>query len=649
MIAVVQKYRWPLAVVAFGLIAGVNILLRLGFMDAIMPGDNNVYAYIGHAMLQGEKLYSDLVDNKPPAIYITYMLAEKIWGYGVPGIVYLSLVFSLILLVFIFLILYRTHGSVAAFIGALFWALVSATPALDMDIPNTEFFISAFLLISLWAYIEALNGKERFLWIAGGAIAVASTYKTNVVFVLAGYCLALFWDSFRQGIKGKNLIKKFGYLLLPGILMWAFIILWFFALGRFEDFYNINVLAIKEYVGNIWINEAKYLASGRYFFPKITKDIWILAALTYAWFLFGVIKGFSKKYLPVYAAVFGGCLLMIGSTKASVPLPHYHQILVPFYCLLSAMFCSDVGGVGRNDAKKRWIAFFLVFTCAIFYLVYYQGKTYFGSSGVSEDPRRDDDRRLGQLLNYLTRPDEKIYQWGMSAGLYFYSRRDAASGIVLHHILYFAPPPIRYRLYDRLVKDVIKSKPAFFIFTSWAFRLDQEPWIQPFIKEYRFLGLFGKYAIFERKSRSTPAKELLAKLQIPPESTDRPWEKPQLILFPGWQGIALSDPERFQGTSLLHSGYGGEAKWVDEALFLFRQKRYIDARAILARALEINPDNLAAQAEMGVYNEATGQYFLALKNYETVAKKILHPFNEYYVETRNLLMQQAATIAPPDK
>ena len=44
--------------------------------------DISTYAVIGHEMAAWRALYSDLFDNKPPAIYWSYMATEQVFGYG---------------------------------------------------------------------------------------------------------------------------------------------------------------------------------------------------------------------------------------------------------------------------------------------------------------------------------------------------------------------------------------------------------------------------------------------------------------------------------------------------------------------------------------------------------------------------------------
>jgi len=645
-----KQSQWAMFAILAALI-GLNILFRLHFLSFTLPGDNSAYAYIGHSMLQGERLYTDLVDNKPPAIYITYMLAEKIWGYGTPAIVFLSTFFSIASLILIFLILLKTNNKTTALIGTVFWVLASNSRVLDMDFPNTEFFISTFILIAFWSYLKYFEGKTNWLWVTGSALAIASAYKTNVVFISAMFCLALILPSIQKGKKQLPALKELSSLILPSVVLWAIIFLYFYSQNRFIDFWNVNYVAMKNYVGNIWLNELTNLFSAKFFYSPYLKEILVLVIFSYLWIALNLIKFFSSRFAYLYLIIFTGCLLMTGSIR-DIPHPNYYQLLVPFFCLMAAMFCSNLNDylISRKSSLKIIVG--ITVLIPVFYLSYFQIKNQTFSikpAPTLTNLRPDDDRQLGQLLGSLTRPDETLYQWGLAPGIYFYSKRNAASGIVLNHILYFTPLDLRTHLYNKLISDIGKSKPAFIVFTSWAFRLDQEPWMDPFKIHYRFLGLFGKSAIFEKKDRPTPAKLILSQLNIPAESKNQPWKNPHLILFPGWKSTRFLDPERFKGKPLLPSGNGLEADLINQGIALFQQNQFIKGRDVLAKALEINPNNLAAQAEMGVYNEATGQYFLALENYQTVAEKFPHPYTEYYIETQNLLMQQGAFIAPPDK
>ena len=61
--------------------------LRLHTYNEPFERDITSHAVIAHEMLAGRPLYSDLWDSKPPAIFVTYALADALVGYG-PAEVY---------------------------------------------------------------------------------------------------------------------------------------------------------------------------------------------------------------------------------------------------------------------------------------------------------------------------------------------------------------------------------------------------------------------------------------------------------------------------------------------------------------------------------------------------------------------------------
>ena len=44
--------------------------------------DVSIYAVIGHELLRGRPLYSDLLELRPPAVMVTFAVGEAIVGYG---------------------------------------------------------------------------------------------------------------------------------------------------------------------------------------------------------------------------------------------------------------------------------------------------------------------------------------------------------------------------------------------------------------------------------------------------------------------------------------------------------------------------------------------------------------------------------------
>ncbi len=70
------------------LLAAGIVLQRVHTYAEPPDRDLAVYAVIGHEMIRGRPLYADLYDNKPPLLHATFVMAERLVGYG-PGEVFL--------------------------------------------------------------------------------------------------------------------------------------------------------------------------------------------------------------------------------------------------------------------------------------------------------------------------------------------------------------------------------------------------------------------------------------------------------------------------------------------------------------------------------------------------------------------------------
>ncbi len=108
------------------------------------------YATLGDEMNHGRFLYSDLWDQKPPAIYATYALAEKLLGHTPFLLLFLGFFTSVAILLGLYKAGEALTGKASGGLwAAAFWALLSNDLLLEADMPNNEFFINACLV---WAF-----------------------------------------------------------------------------------------------------------------------------------------------------------------------------------------------------------------------------------------------------------------------------------------------------------------------------------------------------------------------------------------------------------------------------------------------------------------------------------------------------------------
>ncbi len=131
--------------------------------------DEAAYAYIGHRILQGDVLYRDLTENKPPLGYWLYALAVAIGGYHELAIRIMPIPYVLATIVLVWWIAYRTGGPAAACLAAGLFIVSSTDPYLFGNGANLEHFINLFSVASLARFCSRL-GRET----SGGLFGVGS-------------------------------------------------------------------------------------------------------------------------------------------------------------------------------------------------------------------------------------------------------------------------------------------------------------------------------------------------------------------------------------------------------------------------------------------------------------------------------------------
>ena len=115
-------------VILLGLSAVIG-LQRLYTWREPLERDLTLYAVIGHELLAGRSLYSDLCENKPPAIFVTYAAAEWLAGYGPTAIYLLGTIAAIITLLGVYWVGYSLSGSTGTGLWAALFVCRACTAA----------------------------------------------------------------------------------------------------------------------------------------------------------------------------------------------------------------------------------------------------------------------------------------------------------------------------------------------------------------------------------------------------------------------------------------------------------------------------------------------------------------------------------------
>jgi len=165
------------------LLLGLCIALRaVSLVRPCLSDDEAIYATVAREMLTGHELYRDVVDHKPPAIYVVYAATQAVAG-PVGGMVVLHLlligvVFATAMLLARIVRLHWPGTDSRTPIAAALLYIVYTTTLVDVDglAANCELFMMLPLVGAVAVFLDA-RGRLGDHALAGMLIGVACLFK----------------------------------------------------------------------------------------------------------------------------------------------------------------------------------------------------------------------------------------------------------------------------------------------------------------------------------------------------------------------------------------------------------------------------------------------------------------------------------------
>ncbi|MFH1090194.1 MAG: glycosyltransferase family 39 protein, partial [Pseudomonadota bacterium] len=151
------KIETPLWIwLALGLVCLAAALVRLHLLDVPFERDEGEYAYAGQLILQGVPPFALVYNMKLPGIYAAYALIMSVFGETIIGVRLGLLLINALTTLFFFLAFRRRLGSMVAFWGAAFFAVISLNPSVQGFMANAEHFVLVFAAAALWMLLRGL-------------------------------------------------------------------------------------------------------------------------------------------------------------------------------------------------------------------------------------------------------------------------------------------------------------------------------------------------------------------------------------------------------------------------------------------------------------------------------------------------------------
>jgi hypothetical protein len=320
-----NRYLKHLPLVILLILSASIIFERLLVPKIPFGNDAMIYSVIGHEMLNGRLLYSDVWDHKPPVIFITYMAAELITGYGPQMLSLLNTAAALAVLLGIFWAgKWSAGGTSAGLWAAAFWTVLSGNYPLEARDPNAEIFMNACLV---WVFALLVRSDEHPLGakksiIIGCLLTLGSFYKPIVVVnaILFAFVHVLFPP--KEAKSRRQIFADVFVIGLVGLLGWTAMFGYFAITNRFEIFWQTIITYNRYYSGNLFLNVIAPLKGRAELLIDVLKPLAVLAVI--------------GPVLALWVNRLTGALLIAFMISAWITVgmpgqyyPHYYQLWLP--------------------------------------------------------------------------------------------------------------------------------------------------------------------------------------------------------------------------------------------------------------------------------------------------------------------------------
>jgi hypothetical protein len=336
-------------IIALTLMSMALAAARYVTFDEPLERDLTTYAVCAHEMLKGRLLYADIWDHKPPAVHITFALAEKIAGYGQQEFYLINVVAGIIALLGMYRAASIPFGPAAGLWAALFWTILSGDPGIQGNQPNTELLINC---CSIWAFALLLDATKReaklkTIVLLGMVTALSSLYKQPAIcIVMAPWFASALYRLRRRISTPRRIVLEAAILPSCSVLVWAAIGLCFMALGIYKDYYDTVFTYNKDYSGDVLHNVLRpFFDCPDSLIDFVTSPAMLPLIICCAW---GCLDGLIRpRRFPwfIWLFFFLGTFVAVGAPGRY--WNHYHQLWLPPLCVGGAWTIANITDMVR--------------------------------------------------------------------------------------------------------------------------------------------------------------------------------------------------------------------------------------------------------------------------------------------------------------
>jgi hypothetical protein len=445
---------------------------RFHTYDEPVEHDITATAVIANEMRAGRPYYSDVWENKPPALYIVHMIGQSLFGYGRGYLYALNVSLAVITLLGVYLAASSMGmGKTAGLWGVVFWTLISGDLDLQANQPNTEAFLNAPLIwaFALFLGLQASPKNKRQAYLRalaiGALLALASFFKPQSALYGLFFGIAhIAYPRERTPAGRKRAITEVLMVASVGLVAWIAFFAYFGMTGRFAIVYTTMFIYPSYYSGNMFRNLwASFGMSHLY--PKTLQVISPLVFLT----LVGGVTAWLKKMAQPWVMLIAYAI----ATQITIGIAgryyiHYYQLWLPLFVVGAGWSIVLLSHIVKKEFEG-WMPQAFAVIALLFML---QSELWVYSMEPDQWSKQEygdvyaASEVLANEINKFLAPNETLYVFGDEPGFYFLTKRRPAVGAFFLQDV--AGGPLATELTNRTINNLQNKPPDLVIILNSA-------------------------------------------------------------------------------------------------------------------------------------------------------------------------------------
>lgn len=525
-----MKTTWTVPVLL--VIAVLALLIRTVAIVQPLGIDQGLWASAVWGMEQGQRLYADVWEQRPPGIYFVYLTAFRLVGWTAGTVVWLDIAAATLTTGLLWAVARRLAGPVAGATTAALYATLTMPAWLFGSGFNersvSETFIVVCVAVMAWGAVRYRESAHvGWLVVLGAAAGATLTFKPNAGLYFPPLLAWAMWGRRAGGAWiVPALITIVASTVLPALTFW-----WLWRLDLLEHARVAVVDFNRFYVGQGFTLGGYFQGLYTAIRWRVESDpVWLAGGLATLAALVTLVRRQSLPPLGVLAVLWGGAaaaVIMVNGVRL------FNSYFLQTYPPLVLMIVAMGWAWWPQPKVRRWAVVVVLLLCVVLLIrrdfvgrVWHQSAADFGQLrgtgdhnayldgfGIYADPRGRGyaARANEELFVYLrarVTPGEPIYLFGVNAAHVYFETRT----IPAHRFLrlnFYVPalfPHPDFRL-EAVARDLAAVQPRYLVFENLhrspavgelSQRLPEEPALAELMRHYTRDVVIEDFAVYRR-------------------------------------------------------------------------------------------------------------------------------------------------------